>query len=403
MVIQTANLVTSGSGSTPSVSAHSAGKATTDNDNPSVESAFSETLKEAQGEQWQREPTHTAQGKQAQARQDEAQQPGVPGGVSKRSENKPLNDKKIDTLQLTPAQEKLSIAGQNAEATATPMDSFIAMLVTPPAGQLNTPSVLENSGLSADLVGNKSLQAQLATPVQAATMPENPSESERVDNTGNVAAVMTASGQAFSAAMSEQERPVVGQDSSAATESQDLAVSTEQSTAIETDTPVLTASHTAPALVENKEKLPEIAKPITHPEWSKDLGQHIVWQLNKALPSAEISLNPEHLGPMTVRIDMNQDQATVQFTSAHEEVRQALEASIPKLRELLQTQNLSLADVNISQHPPQQQQHSQQALPNFNQQRNDSGLTTESESAVQDTPATEQVITSINRVLNLYA
>ena len=403
MVIQIANLVTSGSGSTPSVSAHSAGKATTDNDNPSVESAFSETLKEAQGEQWQREPTHTAQGKQAQARQDEAQQPGVLGGVSKRSENKPLNDKKIDTLQLTPAQEKLSIAGQNAEATATPMDSFIAMLVTPPAGQLNTPSVLENSGLSAELVGNKSLQAQLATPVQAATMPENPSESERVDNTGNVAAVMTASGQAFSAAMSEQERPVVGQDSSAATESQDLAVSTEQSTAIETDTPVLTASHTAPALVENKEKLPEIAKPITHPEWSKDLGQHIVWQLNKALPSAEISLNPEHLGPMTVRIDMNQDQATVQFTSAHEEVRQALEASIPKLRELLQTQNLSLADVNISQHPPQQQQHSQQALPNFNQQRNDSGLTTESESAVQDTPATEQVITSINRVLNLYA
>ena len=403
MVIQTANLVTSGGGSTPSVRGHSAGKATTDNDNPSVESAFSETLKEAQGEQWQREPTHTAQGKQAQARQDEAQQPGVPGGVSKRSENKPLNDKKIDTLQLTPEQEKLSIAGQDAEATATPMDSFIAMLVTPPAGQLNTPSVLENSGLSADLVGNKLLQAQLATPAQAGTMPENLPESERVDNTGNVAAVMTASGQAFSAAMSEQERPVVGQDSSAATESQDLAVSTEQSTAIETDTPVLTASHTAPALVENKEKLPEIAKPITHPEWSKDLGQHIVWQLNKALPSAEISLNPEHLGPMTVRIDMNQDQATVQFTSAHEEVRQALEASIPKLRELLQTQNLSLADVNISQHPPQQQQHSQQALPNFNQQRNDSGLTTESESAVQDTPATEQVITSINRVLNLYA
>lgn len=246
MVIQTANLVTSGGGSTPSVRGHSAGKANTDNDNPSVESAFSETLKEAQGEQWQREPTHTAQGKQAQARQDEAQQPAVPGGVSKRSDNKPLNDKKIDTLQLTPEQEKLSIAGQDAEATATPMDSFIAMLVTPPAGQLNTPSVLENSGLSADLVGNKSLQAQLATPAQAGTMPENLPESERVDNTGNVAAVMTASGQAFSAAMSEQERPVVGQDSSAATESQDLAVSTEQSTAIETDTPVLTASHTAP-------------------------------------------------------------------------------------------------------------------------------------------------------------
>ena len=401
MAIQTANFVTSGRAGAHSVKGDSVQQSTAND--TSFESTFSEKLKEAQGLEGQSEAKHSAQDKSDKAQQQLTQQPAVPGGMSKKSDNKLLNDKKTDTLPLTPAEETLSITAQDAEVNVTQMDSFIAMLVAPPAEQVNTLPALENSGLNAELVGNKSLQGSVATPALAGATLENTPEAQRTDN--NVAAVMTASSQAFSLAMTEPEGVNIGQDSSAATtDIQDVALSTEQSAAIETDTPVLTATHTAPTLIENKEKLPEIAKPITHPEWSKDLGQHIVWQLNKALPSAEISLNPEHLGPMTVRIEMHQDQATVQFTSAHEEVRNALEASIPKLRELLQIQHLNLADVNISQHTPQQQQqHSQQTAPDFNQQRNHSGVTAESEPVVQDAPETERVITALNRVLNLYA
>ncbi|TSA41865.1 MAG: flagellar hook-length control protein FliK [Methylococcaceae bacterium] len=399
MAIQTANFVTSGRAGAHSVKGDSVQQSTAND--TSFESTFSEKLKEAQGLEGQSEAKHSAQDKPDKAQQQLTQQPAVPAGMSKKSDNKLLNDKKTDTLPLTPAEETLSVTAQDAEVNVTQMDSFIAMLVAPPAEQVNTLPALENSGLNAELVGNKSLQGSVATPALAGATLENTPEAQRTDN--NVAAVMTASSQAFSLAMTEPEGVNIGQDSSAATtDIQDVALSTEQSAAIETDTPVLTATHTAPTLIENKEKLPEIAKPITHPEWSKDLGQHIVWQLNKALPSAEISLNPEHLGPMTVRIEMHQDQATVQFTSAHEEVRNALEASIPKLRELLQIQHLNLADVNISQHTPQQQ-HSQQTAPDFNQQRNHSGVTAESEPVVQDAPETERVITALNRVLNLYA
>lgn len=101
--------------------------------------------------------------------------------------------------------------------------------------------------------------------------------------------------------------------------------------------------------VDNRTDIPAITRPLTHPDWSKDLGQQIVWMTNKAIPAAEIKLNPAHLGPISVRIDVNQDQATVMFTTQHAEVKEAIEASIPKLREMLGTQQLNLINVNISQ------------------------------------------------------
>jgi hypothetical protein len=101
--------------------------------------------------------------------------------------------------------------------------------------------------------------------------------------------------------------------------------------------------------VDNRTDGPAITKPLTHPDWSKDLGEQIVWMNTKALSAAEIRLNPAHLGPVSVRIDVNQDQATVIFTAQHAGVKEAIEASIPKLREMLATQQLNLVNVTISQ------------------------------------------------------
>jgi flagellar hook-length control protein FliK len=93
-----------------------------------------------------------------------------------------------------------------------------------------------------------------------------------------------------------------------------------------------------------------IAKPVSHPGWSKDLGEHIIWMNNKAISAAEIKMNPEQLGPISIRIDVDQDnQASILFTAQHPEAKEALETSIPKLREMLQGQQLNLVNVNISQ------------------------------------------------------
>lgn len=102
-------------------------------------------------------------------------------------------------------------------------------------------------------------------------------------------------------------------------------------------------------VIDHKTEVPVMTKPLSHPEWNKDLGERIVWMNNRAIPAAEIRLNPQHLGPISVRVDVADDQATVVFTAQHAAVREVLEASIPKLREMMSAQQINLVDVNVYQ------------------------------------------------------
>ncbi len=107
---------------------------------------------------------------------------------------------------------------------------------------------------------------------------------------------------------------------------------------------------------ESKVDIPPMTKPFSHPEWNKEMGERIVWMHKQAIPSAELRLNPEHLGPIKIKIDLSQDQATIAFTAQHAVVKEAIEASIPKLREMFSAQQLNLADVNVSQNDSGQKQ-----------------------------------------------
>jgi len=107
---------------------------------------------------------------------------------------------------------------------------------------------------------------------------------------------------------------------------------------------------------ESKVDIPPMTKPFSHPEWNKEMGERIVWMHKQAIPSAELRLNPEHLGPIKIKIDLSQDQATIAFTAQHAVVKEAIEASIPKLREMFSAQQLNLVDVNVSQNDSGQKQ-----------------------------------------------
>lgn len=105
-----------------------------------------------------------------------------------------------------------------------------------------------------------------------------------------------------------------------------------------------------PKPVDTRMDSPIITRPLNHPGWSKDLGEHIIWMNNKDISAAEIKLNPAHLGPISIRIDVGQDnQTSILFTAQHAETKEALESSIPKLKEMLLGQQLNLVNVNISQ------------------------------------------------------
>ncbi len=90
--------------------------------------------------------------------------------------------------------------------------------------------------------------------------------------------------------------------------------------------------------------------PVQHPEWGKAVGESIRMFVNQNLQSAEIKLNPPQLGPIDVRINVNQDQATVVISAQHGVVREALDAALPRLRDMLTEQGFSQVDVNVSQH-----------------------------------------------------
>jgi flagellar hook-length control protein FliK len=69
-------------------------------------------------------------------------------------------------------------------------------------------------------------------------------------------------------------------------------------------------------------------------------------------------MNPADLGPVQVRIEMNQnqDQASVWFTAEHADTRSALEQSLPRLREMFSAQGMSLTDAGVFGNRSGQQQ-----------------------------------------------
>ncbi|MEJ2590851.1 MAG: flagellar hook-length control protein FliK [Candidatus Thiodiazotropha sp.] len=90
--------------------------------------------------------------------------------------------------------------------------------------------------------------------------------------------------------------------------------------------------------------------PVGQPGWDNAVGERIQWMVGHNLQQAEIKLTPPHLGPMEIRISLHNDQTSVNFVAAHAATRDALEAAIPRLREMFGGINLNLANVDVSQH-----------------------------------------------------
>ena len=85
-------------------------------------------------------------------------------------------------------------------------------------------------------------------------------------------------------------------------------------------------------------------------------GTRIAWMAEQRLGHAEIRLNPEHVGPIDVRVQLDGNRVTAEFHSAHAEVRQAIEASMPRLREMLGQHGLQLGQADVGQRHSQGQQ-----------------------------------------------
>mgnify|MGYP000267100653 CR=1 FL=1 len=88
---------------------------------------------------------------------------------------------------------------------------------------------------------------------------------------------------------------------------------------------------------------------LQQPHWNEQIGDRLNLMISRGLQQAEIRLNPPELGMLEVKIQIQGDQANVHFSTPHGQVKEALDAAIPRLREMLEDNGLTLGDVNISQ------------------------------------------------------
>ena len=97
------------------------------------------------------------------------------------------------------------------------------------------------------------------------------------------------------------------------------------------------------------------------PAWDNQVAQKIVWMVGGAEQSASLTLNPPDLGPLQVVLSVTNDMATVTFSSAQPEVRQALEDALPKLRDMMSENGIALGNASVNDGARGQQSDGQSA------------------------------------------
>jgi flagellar hook-length control protein FliK len=130
--------------------------------------------------------------------------------------------------------------------------------------------------------------------------------------------------------------------------------------------------------------------------WNDSVHQQVLLLRHNNIDNATLVLNPEHLGPIHVSIQIDaQSQTSIQFWSQNPDVRQALRDGLPNLSSLFQESGLELGSADVSS---QQNSSSNNSNPRQNQANGQSNVTND------DLSIENQVNTSltVSNLVNVY-
>lgn len=90
--------------------------------------------------------------------------------------------------------------------------------------------------------------------------------------------------------------------------------------------------------------------------FDEDIGDSVRWMADQKIGHAHIKVTPNDLGTVEIRLRLDGDRVHADFSSAQAEVRQALENSLPRLRDMLGQHGFQLAHADVGQQhtPPSQ-------------------------------------------------
>ncbi|ODS22996.1 hypothetical protein AB835_11170 [Candidatus Endobugula sertula] len=92
-------------------------------------------------------------------------------------------------------------------------------------------------------------------------------------------------------------------------------------------------------------------------QWGEAVAEKVMWMSAKGVKEADIQLDPPELGPLIVKVSVSQDQAQVSFSVQHASVREALDQSVMRLREMFADEDINLVDVDVSDHSQSQEKN----------------------------------------------
>lgn len=91
-----------------------------------------------------------------------------------------------------------------------------------------------------------------------------------------------------------------------------------------------------------------IDTPLGTPSWGDAFQQKILFLVDRQQQSAELHINPPHLGPVDIMLNLTNDSASLAFVSPHAAVREAIEAGLQDLQTALNQRGMEMGHTSVS-------------------------------------------------------
>ncbi|MFN7643122.1 MAG: flagellar hook-length control protein FliK [Burkholderiales bacterium] len=116
--------------------------------------------------------------------------------------------------------------------------------------------------------------------------------------------------------------------------------------------PPLPAGLAAPRAETAQERLAQVGAypitvPVQDPRFADAFSERVTWLVREGLQGAELTLNPQELGPIRIELAIDGDAASIGVIAANAETRGAIEQALPRLREMLSAQGLQLGGTMV--------------------------------------------------------
>jgi flagellar hook-length control protein FliK len=91
--------------------------------------------------------------------------------------------------------------------------------------------------------------------------------------------------------------------------------------------------------------------PVGTPLWREEFSASVSMLATQRVSSAELRVQPAELGPVQVSIRIEAGEANITCAAQHADTRHALESALPRLREMLESNGISVGSASVGTHP----------------------------------------------------